>query len=98
MSCGGVPQGDRDPKMKERSNTRNSIMCQYGKVLPRAQRKLAIERAQPYQHPSTVLKEGIHTSSSQTKLLPELQLTYEWNVIVFTSCYSSEATAIVHRS
>ncbi|XP_053093754.1 protein ELYS isoform X2 [Pangasianodon hypophthalmus] len=49
--------GDRDPKMKERSNTRNSIMTQYGKVLPRAQRKLAIERAKPYQHPSTVLRE-----------------------------------------
>ncbi|XP_053489380.1 protein ELYS [Ictalurus furcatus] len=49
--------GDRDPKMKERSNTRNSIMNQYGKVLPRAQRKLAIERAKPYQHPSTVLRE-----------------------------------------
>ncbi|KAK3538135.1 hypothetical protein QTP70_031929 [Hemibagrus guttatus] len=49
--------GDRDPKMKERSNTRNSIMNQYGKVLPRAQRKLAIERAKPYQHPSTILRE-----------------------------------------
>ncbi|MCJ8737246.1 hypothetical protein PDJAM_G00021870 [Pangasius djambal] len=50
-------EGDRDPKMKERSNTRNSIMSQYGKVLPRAQRKLAIERAKPYQHPCTVLRE-----------------------------------------
>ncbi|XP_058254932.1 protein ELYS isoform X1 [Hemibagrus wyckioides] len=49
--------GDRDPKMKERSNTRNSIMNQYGKVLPRAQRKLALERAKPYQHPSTILRE-----------------------------------------
>ncbi|XP_072545033.1 protein ELYS isoform X2 [Salminus brasiliensis] len=48
---------DRDPKMKERSNTRNSILNQYGKVLPRAQRKLAIERAKPYQHPATILKE-----------------------------------------
>ncbi|KAF7703994.1 protein ELYS [Silurus meridionalis] len=49
--------GDRDPKTKERSNTRNSIMSQYGKVLPRAQRKLAIERAKPYQYPSTILRE-----------------------------------------
>ncbi|XP_060736591.1 protein ELYS [Tachysurus vachellii] len=49
--------GDRDPKMKERSNTRNSIMSQYGKVLPRAQRKLAMDRAKPYQHPSTILTE-----------------------------------------
>uniref|UniRef100_A0AAR2L5A8 AT hook containing transcription factor 1 n=1 Tax=Pygocentrus nattereri TaxID=42514 RepID=A0AAR2L5A8_PYGNA len=48
---------DRDPKMKERSNTRNSILNQYGKVLPRAQRKLAIERAKPYQHPTTILRE-----------------------------------------
>ncbi|XP_051579625.1 protein ELYS-like isoform X2 [Myxocyprinus asiaticus] len=45
---------DRDPKMKERSNTRNSILNQYGKVLPRVQRKLAIERAKPYQHPATI--------------------------------------------
>uniref|UniRef100_A0A4W4FSJ4 AT hook containing transcription factor 1 n=1 Tax=Electrophorus electricus TaxID=8005 RepID=A0A4W4FSJ4_ELEEL len=47
---------DRDPKMKERSNTRNSILSQYGKVLPRAQRKLAIERAKPYHH-TTILRE-----------------------------------------
>ncbi|XP_061734902.1 protein ELYS isoform X2 [Nerophis ophidion] len=48
---------ERDPKLKERSNTRNSILEQYGKVLPRVQRKLAMERARPYQHPSTVHKE-----------------------------------------
>ncbi|XP_018588976.1 protein ELYS [Scleropages formosus] len=48
---------DRDPKMKDRSNTRNSILDQYGKVLPRVQRKLAAERAKPYHHPSTVLRE-----------------------------------------
>ncbi|KAI7804283.1 protein ELYS [Triplophysa rosa] len=48
---------DWDPKMKERSNTRNSILNQYGKVLPRVQRKLAIERAKPYQHPATILRE-----------------------------------------
>ncbi|XP_076156459.1 uncharacterized protein ahctf1 isoform X2 [Alosa pseudoharengus] len=47
---------DRDPKMKERSNTRNSILDQYGKVLPRAQRRLATERAKPYSHPSTMLR------------------------------------------
>uniref|UniRef100_A0A3Q3N544 AT hook containing transcription factor 1 n=1 Tax=Mastacembelus armatus TaxID=205130 RepID=A0A3Q3N544_9TELE len=35
---------ERDPKLKERSNTRNSILDQYGKVLPRVQRKLAMER------------------------------------------------------
>ncbi|XP_052009121.1 protein ELYS-like [Xyrauchen texanus] len=48
---------DQDPKMKERSNTRNSILNQYGKVLPRVQRKLAIERAKPYQHPTTIHRE-----------------------------------------
>ncbi|XP_023187825.1 protein ELYS isoform X2 [Xiphophorus maculatus] len=48
---------ERDPKVKERSNTRNSILDQYGKVLPRVQRKLAMERSKPYQHPSTVHKE-----------------------------------------
>ncbi|XP_054627560.1 protein ELYS [Dunckerocampus dactyliophorus] len=48
---------ERDPKLKERSNTRNSILDQYGKVLPRVQRKLAMERAKPYQHPSTIHKE-----------------------------------------
>ncbi|XP_061591059.1 protein ELYS [Cololabis saira] len=48
---------ERDPKLKERSNTRNSILEQYGKVLPRVQRKLAVERAKPYQHPCTVHRE-----------------------------------------
>uniref|UniRef100_A0A3P9GZD5 AT hook containing transcription factor 1 n=1 Tax=Oryzias latipes TaxID=8090 RepID=A0A3P9GZD5_ORYLA len=48
---------ERDPKLKERSNIRNSIMDQYGKVLPRVQRKLAVERAKPYPHPNTIHKE-----------------------------------------
>ncbi|XP_067344937.1 protein ELYS isoform X2 [Channa argus] len=48
---------ERDPKVKERSNTRNSILDQFGKVLPRVQRKLAIERAKPYQHPNTIHRE-----------------------------------------
>ncbi|XP_071368388.1 protein ELYS isoform X1 [Centroberyx affinis] len=48
---------ERDPKLKERFNTRNSILDQYGKVLPRVQRKLAMERAKPYQHPSTIHRE-----------------------------------------
>ncbi|KAK2854214.1 hypothetical protein Q5P01_006875 [Channa striata] len=48
---------ERDPKLKERSNTRNSILDQFGKVLPRVQRKLAIERAKPYQHPNTIHRE-----------------------------------------
>ncbi|XP_041837533.1 protein ELYS isoform X2 [Melanotaenia boesemani] len=48
---------ERDPKLKERSNTRNSILEKYGKVLPRVQRKLAMERAKPYQHPYTIHRE-----------------------------------------
>ncbi|XP_013872655.1 protein ELYS [Austrofundulus limnaeus] len=48
---------ERDPKLKERFNTRNSILDQYGKVLPRVQRKLALERAKPYQHLHTVHRE-----------------------------------------
>lgn len=51
-------QNERDPKLKERSNTRNSILDQYGKVLPRVQRKLAMERAKPYQHPYSIHREG----------------------------------------
>ncbi|KAF6073075.1 AT-hook containing transcription factor 1 [Phyllostomus discolor] len=39
---------DRDPHLRERSVARNSILDQYGKVLPRIHRKLAIEQAKPY--------------------------------------------------
>ncbi|NWY07383.1 ELYS protein, partial [Nothoprocta ornata] len=48
---------DRDPRLRERSVTRNSILEQYGKILPRVQRKLAIERAKPYHLPSSILRE-----------------------------------------
>ncbi|XP_078085640.1 protein ELYS isoform X2 [Mustelus asterias] len=41
---------DRDPHIRERTAARNSILEQYGKVLPRVQRKLATERAKPYHH------------------------------------------------
>nr|KAF6399554.1 AT-hook containing transcription factor 1 [Molossus molossus] len=44
---------DRDPHLRERTAARNSILEQYGKVLPRVHRKLAIERAKPY-HVSTL--------------------------------------------
>ncbi|XP_038205906.1 protein ELYS [Arvicola amphibius] len=43
---------DHDPRLRERSVARNSILDQYGKILPRVQRKLAVERAKPY-HLST---------------------------------------------
>ncbi|XP_037678596.1 protein ELYS isoform X2 [Choloepus didactylus] len=49
---------DRDPHLRERSVARNSILEQYGKILPRVQRKLAIERAKPYHlSASSVLRE-----------------------------------------
>ncbi|NXW61816.1 ELYS protein, partial [Eurystomus gularis] len=48
---------DRDPRLRERGVARNSILDQYGKVLPRVQRKLAAERAKPYHLPSSVLRE-----------------------------------------
>nr|XP_019586431.1 PREDICTED: protein ELYS [Rhinolophus sinicus] len=47
-----------DPRLRERAVARNSILDQYGKILPRVQRKLAIERAKPYRLPaSSVLRE-----------------------------------------
>ncbi|NXX47548.1 ELYS protein, partial [Tricholaema leucomelas] len=48
---------DRDPRLRERAVARNSILDQYGKILPRVQRKLAEERARPYHLPSSVLRE-----------------------------------------
>ncbi|XP_051639261.1 protein ELYS-like isoform X2 [Manacus candei] len=48
---------DRDPRLKERAVARNSLLDQYGKILPRVQRKLAVERAKPYRLPSSVLRE-----------------------------------------
>uniref|UniRef100_A0A8D2J426 AT-hook containing transcription factor 1 n=1 Tax=Varanus komodoensis TaxID=61221 RepID=A0A8D2J426_VARKO len=46
-----------DPRWRERSVARNSILDQYGKVLPRVQRKLAIERAKPYHLSSSLRRE-----------------------------------------
>ena len=51
-------QDDRDPRFRERAAARNSILDQYGKILPRVQRKLAVERAKPYRLPSSLLREG----------------------------------------
>uniref|UniRef100_A0A6J0T8E9 Protein ELYS isoform X1 n=2 Tax=Pogona vitticeps TaxID=103695 RepID=A0A6J0T8E9_9SAUR len=48
---------DRNPHWRERSVVRNSILDQYGKVLPRVQRKLAVERAKPYHIPSSLRRE-----------------------------------------
>uniref|UniRef100_A0A8C3HW16 AT-hook containing transcription factor 1 n=1 Tax=Chrysemys picta bellii TaxID=8478 RepID=A0A8C3HW16_CHRPI len=42
---------------EKRSVARNSILDQYGKILPRVQRKLAVERAKPYHLSSSVLRE-----------------------------------------
>ncbi|XP_042645486.1 protein ELYS isoform X2 [Tyto alba] len=48
---------DPDPRFRERAVARNSILDQYGKILPRVQRKLAAERARPYHLPSLALRE-----------------------------------------
>uniref|UniRef100_A0A8C0J306 AT-hook containing transcription factor 1 n=1 Tax=Chelonoidis abingdonii TaxID=106734 RepID=A0A8C0J306_CHEAB len=42
---------------EKRSVARNSILDQFGKILPRVQRKLAVERAKPYHLSSSVLRE-----------------------------------------
>ncbi|XP_068251986.1 protein ELYS-like [Nyctibius grandis] len=46
---------DRDPRLRERAVARNSILDHYGKILPRVQRKLAVERERDL--PSSVLRE-----------------------------------------
>lgn len=48
---------DCEPRLRERAVARNSILDQYGKILPRVQRKLAVGRAKPYHLPSSVLRE-----------------------------------------
>ncbi|XP_055495267.1 protein ELYS isoform X2 [Leucoraja erinacea] len=45
---------DHDPQIRERTAARNSILEQYGKVLPTVQRKLATERIKPYHHFATL--------------------------------------------
>uniref|UniRef100_A0A8C5RVP6 AT-hook containing transcription factor 1 n=1 Tax=Laticauda laticaudata TaxID=8630 RepID=A0A8C5RVP6_LATLA len=47
-----------DPQWRERSVARNSILDHYGKVLPRVQKKLAIEQARPYHLPSSLRRES----------------------------------------
>ncbi|XP_054051729.1 protein ELYS-like [Rissa tridactyla] len=50
-------QNDHDPRLRERAVARNSALPQYGKILPRIQRKLAVERAKPYHLPASVVRE-----------------------------------------
>ncbi|OWK08619.1 AHCTF1 [Cervus elaphus hippelaphus] len=65
---------DRDPRLRERSVTRNSIIDQYGKILPRVQRKLAIERAKPYHlSASSVFREGSRQNASRASELHLLE-------------------------
>ncbi|XP_072906569.1 protein ELYS [Hemitrygon akajei] len=52
--CLKTSLNDHDPRIRERTAARNSILEQYGKVLPRVQRKLAIERAKPYHYLTTL--------------------------------------------
>ncbi|MEE6521506.1 hypothetical protein FKM82_019741 [Ascaphus truei] len=48
---------DCDRRLRERAVARNSILDQYGKILPRVQRTLANERAKPYSLSSLVWRE-----------------------------------------
>ncbi|XP_049687459.1 protein ELYS-like [Accipiter gentilis] len=48
---------DGEPPLSERAVARNSTLDQYGKILPRVQRKLAVGRAKPYHLPSSVSRE-----------------------------------------
>ncbi|XP_077200399.1 protein ELYS isoform X2 [Paroedura picta] len=57
---------DRDPRWRERSVARNSILEQYGKVLPRVQRKLAVERAKPYHLSSSLRREVLRPKPLST--------------------------------
>ncbi|KAL8185787.1 UNVERIFIED_CONTAM: Protein ELYS, partial [Gekko kuhli] len=57
---------DHDPRWRERSVARNSILEQYGKVLPRVQRKLAVERAKPYHLSSSLRREVLRPKPLST--------------------------------
>ncbi|XP_029449806.1 protein ELYS isoform X2 [Rhinatrema bivittatum] len=53
-----VNLNDRDPRLRERMIARNSMLDQYGKVLPRVQRKLAAGRVKPYNLSTSILREA----------------------------------------
>ncbi|XP_053316764.1 protein ELYS [Spea bombifrons] len=57
QSLKNIHTNDTDRRLRERGVARNSILDQYGKVLPRVQRTLAYERAKPYTLSSLVWRE-----------------------------------------
>ncbi|XP_063184960.1 protein ELYS-like [Chroicocephalus ridibundus] len=57
IACVLHATNDHDPRLRERAVARNSALPQYGKILPRVQRKLAVERAKPYHLPASVVRE-----------------------------------------
>nr|XP_033792222.1 protein ELYS isoform X2 [Geotrypetes seraphini] len=61
---------DRDPRLRERMVARNSILDQYGKVLPRVQRKLASGRVKPYSLSSSILREAARPKPLSTVAKP----------------------------
>ncbi|KAM6270335.1 protein ELYS-like [Spheniscus humboldti] len=63
---------DRDPRLRERAVARNSLLDQYGKILPRVQRTLAVERAKPYHSPSSVLREEFKIAETKTMITIKL--------------------------
>lgn len=78
-------QNDRDPRLRERAVARNSLLDQYGKVLPTVQRKLAVERAKPYRLPSSVLREGNFREGNTMCSRPWLCLH---KAEIFPSCFT----------
>nr|XP_021151863.1 protein ELYS-like [Columba livia] len=51
------PTNDCDLQLRDKAVVRNAVLDQYGKILPRVQRKLAAERAELYHLPSSALRE-----------------------------------------
>ncbi|KAM6365707.1 protein ELYS-like [Alca torda] len=48
---------DGDPRLTDRAVARNFLLAQYGKMLPRIERQLAVERAKLYHLPSSASRE-----------------------------------------
>ncbi|KAM6270332.1 protein ELYS-like [Spheniscus humboldti] len=67
-----LSQNDRDPRLRERAVARNSLLDQYGKILPRVQRTLAVERAKAYHLPSSVLREVLELQNHQAQRILSL--------------------------
>nr|XP_021151862.1 protein ELYS [Columba livia] len=72
------PTNDCDLQLRDKAVVRNAVLDQYGKILPRVQRKLAAERAELYHLPSSVLREV-----SRPKPLSTVTKANAGNVCIF---------------